>query len=92
MKSRWAIVSAMVVIIGLAAAAAAVQPPAPAAPAGDPYLAASVLTSEAPADRKPCSFYTPDCAGRPEEAPCSPVAGACACFEGPSGMACFSLG
>jgi hypothetical protein len=100
MKSRWALVCAVLVAVGVAWAAAetpgtqessAASATITAATAQvdlatDPYLGASTLSTSAPAERKPCSLYANDCVY--EGGPCGPVPGACHCQHRPTGWIC----
>lgn len=92
MKSRWLPVSAMVVMACLALAGAAVQPSV-SAPAEDPWIGVSTISSEAPADRKPCTYFNPQCDGAEQGQHCGPLPSSnCVCDVRPSGNRCVSGG
>ena len=105
MRSRWVVVSALVVAVGLAWAGAATtdssKSAAPcaatvqssqAAPASDPYLGASSISTKAPDERKPCTFFNSDCANRPDGQHCGPQLGHCLCSVTPTSYSCVSGG
>ena len=98
MKSRWMIVSAMVVAVGLAWAGAATDntstpsssasatlTASPAQPQADPYVGASTITTEPPTDRKSCQTFASDCVF--DGGPCGP-GGVCHCQYRPTGWIC----
>ncbi|HKY32249.1 MAG TPA: hypothetical protein VJV23_06915 [Candidatus Polarisedimenticolia bacterium] len=101
MRSRSAFVSLVVLAAAFAWSAAGepapILTPVPAGAAGaatahDPYVNASPVVTEAPAERKPCTFYNSDCAGGYTGQTCAPVPGFCECWVNGSSYACLSLG
>lgn len=101
MRSRWMSMAALVMIAGLALAMAAPavpsQPvatgqavlgaaaPAPDTTAGDPYLAQSPFTTEAPEPVATCQVYAYQCVF--DGGPCGP-GGFCHCQYRPTGWIC----
>ena len=105
MRSRWVVVSALVVAVGLAWAGAATtdssKPATPcaasiqspqAAPASDPYLGASSISTKAPDERKPCTYFNSDCANKFFGQLCGPQLGHCLCYVDQTSYACVSGG
>jgi hypothetical protein len=100
MKSRWLIVSAVIVAASLASGAAATgsspctrsMPPVAVAPelqaqtpATDPYAGSSPFTTTAPPERQKCQIYASDCVF--DGGPCGPQ-NLCHCLNGPDGWIC----
>lgn len=101
MTSRWAVLFALLAVVGLAmagaatidpslspvaGAAAVVAAPAPDTTPGDPYLQDSPFTTEAPAPMVSCSIYAYQC--KSQGGPCGP-GGLCHCSFNPgSGWVC----
>ena len=91
MKSRWVVLSALIVMVGLAWAGAATPEPAiPAtndstvtvaaqpAPAADPYASTAPSTTIGPAERKSCQIYAQDCLY--DGGHCGPAGAKCYCL------------
>lgn len=78
MKSRWVVVSALIVSLALSSVVAS----APTTIPGDPYLGASLLTTEAAVERASCQIFASDCVY--DGGPCGPR-NQCSCQFRPSG-------
>lgn len=105
MRSRWVVVSALVVAIGLAWAGAATTESSKsaascatsvqssqAAPASDPYLGASSIITKAPDERKSCTFYNSDCANAELGQHCAFAGAHCVCWVSGTSYACVAGG
>jgi len=99
MKTRWALLSACLVLAGLGLAGAVTHDPVPvvpaanvdvvsnAAPAADAYAATPTAVSTiAPPERKSCQVFASDCVF--DGGPCGPVPNTCHCQFRPTGWIC----
>jgi len=91
MKSRWVVLSALIVMVGLAwAGAATPETSTPASiastanvtaqvtPPADPYAATAPISTIGPIERKPCSIYSQTCVV--DGGHCGPSGAQCWCL------------
>ncbi len=87
MRSRWVIVSSLLLAVTLPWASASAPAPLPE----DPYLQASTISTSVPEARS-CTFYNSDCASREHGDACGPVSGACYCAVDSTRRICGGYG